>query len=46
MDGFPDVVSTCGFIDLGFSGLLYTWNNRHDSPDNIEVWLDRGLGKW
>ena len=28
MDGFQDVVEVCGFADLGFSGLPWTWDNR------------------
>lgn len=28
MDGFRDAVDACGFTDLGFFGLPYTWDNR------------------
>jgi hypothetical protein len=28
MDGFCDAVNICGFTDLGFLGLPYTWDNR------------------
>jgi hypothetical protein len=31
-------------IDLGFSGLHYTLDNRQRRPNNIKVRLDRGLG--
>jgi hypothetical protein len=28
MDGFREVVAECGFVDLGYIGLPYTWDNR------------------
>lgn len=28
MEGFWKAVDTCGFTDLGFIGLPYTWDNR------------------
>lgn len=28
MEGFCDTVSVCGFNDLGYIGLPYTWDNR------------------
>ena len=43
MDGFRDVVSICGFTDLGYIGLPYTWDNRQPKGRNVKVWLDRGL---
>jgi len=43
MDGFREVVEVCGFSDLGFIGLPWTWNNRQDGDWNIKVRLDRGL---
>ena len=44
MDGFQKVVHDCGFVDFGFSGLPYTWDNRQDGGRNVKVRLDRGLG--
>lgn len=44
MEGFRDVVDECGFEDLGYSGLPYTWDNRQQGSDNIKVRLDRALG--
>lgn len=32
-----------GFMDLGFIGLPYTWDNRQQGNDNVKVRLDRGL---
>jgi hypothetical protein len=28
MEGFREAVSICGFSDLGFISLPYTWDNR------------------
>lgn len=43
MDGFRDAVSVCGFTDLGYIGLPYTWDNRQPEGRNVKVRLDRGL---
>ena len=43
MEGFWEVVDFCGFTDLGFRGLPYTWDNRREGSRNIKVRLDRGL---
>jgi len=43
MDGFRGAVSDCGFTDLGFIGLPYTWDNKQQGRHNIKVRLDRGL---
>jgi exonuclease III len=43
MEGFREVVEECGFTDLGFSGLWYTWDNRREGRSNIKVRLDRCL---
>lgn len=43
MDGFRDAVQACGFYDLGFIGLPYTWDNRQQGENNIKVRLDKGL---
>jgi hypothetical protein len=37
MQGFRDVIDECGFIELGFRGLPFTWcNNRRDAAT---TWL-------
>lgn len=41
MEGFKDAV--CGFTDLEFIGLPYTWDNRQEGDHNIKVRLDRGF---
>lgn len=43
MDGFREAVNLCGFTDLGFIGLPYTWDNRQQGVHNIKVRLDRAL---
>jgi len=43
MDGFRDAVSVCGFTDLGYIGLPYTYYNRQPEGCNVKVRLDRGL---
>lgn len=43
MDGFRNAVGTCGFSDLGFIGLPYTWDNRQQGNHNIKVRLDRAF---
>ena len=43
MEGFRDTVDYCRFIDLGFSGLPYTWDNRQQGRCNVKVRLDRGM---
>jgi hypothetical protein len=43
MEGFRKAVEACGFTDLGFSGLPYTWDNKRGGASNIKVQLDRYL---
>jgi hypothetical protein len=43
MEGFRDAVEVCGFTDLGYIGVPYTWDNRQQGDDNIKVRLDRGF---
>lgn len=43
MDGFREAVNSCGFTDLGFLGLPYTWDNRQEGAHNIKVRLDRAF---
>ena len=45
MQAFRDVLDTCGFVDLGFTGLEFMWQgNRHGHV----VWerLDRGVANY
>lgn len=42
--GFQEAVADCGFLDLGFNGLQYTWDNQQDGNHNVKVRLDRALG--
>ncbi|XP_073367971.1 uncharacterized protein [Aegilops tauschii subsp. strangulata] len=41
MQAFNECLSDCGLADLGFSGYQYTWDNRQENGDNIQVRLDR-----
>lgn len=43
MEGFREAVDVCGFVDLGYIGLPYTWDNRQQDGANVKVRLDRGL---
>lgn len=43
MEGFWEVVELCGFTDLGYIGLPYTWDNRQPESTNVKVRLDRGF---
>lgn len=36
-------VTYCGFIDLGFSELPYTWDNKRGGSNNVKARLDRVL---
>jgi hypothetical protein len=44
MEGFQDAVADCGLLDLGFSGLSYTWDNRQGGNRNVKARLDRAFG--
>ena len=41
---FQDAVNDCGFTDLGFHGLPFTWDNRQEGDRNVKARLDRALG--
>lgn len=43
MEGFREVVDCCGFSDLGYIRLPYTWDNRQEGGNNIKVRNDRDL---
>jgi len=42
MQAFRDVLDQCGFVDLGYSGLDFTWH-RHRQGELIWERLDRGV---
>lgn len=44
MEGYREAVANCGFHDLGFVSLPYTWGNRQEEGHNVKARLDRGLG--
>ncbi|KAL5799470.1 hypothetical protein ACOSQ3_032549 [Xanthoceras sorbifolium] len=41
MFNFRSIVEFCDFVDLGFSGPLYTWNNKNRGIINVQERLDR-----
>ena len=41
MEDFRDCLTECGMANLGFSGYPYTWDNKRDGGENIQVRLDR-----
>ena len=43
MDGFRNVINSCGFKDLGYSGTDYTWCNMQEGAGRIYLRLDRAL---
>lgn len=40
---FKEVINTNGLIDLGYSGIPYTWSNKQQGEDLILERLDCGL---
>jgi hypothetical protein len=40
---FRDCLDECGLMDLGYSGLKFTWNNRQEGDDLVRVRLDRAV---
>jgi hypothetical protein len=42
MARFRDCLSYCGLSDLGYKGYDFTWNNKKEGADNVQVRLDRG----
>jgi endonuclease/exonuclease/phosphatase family metal-dependent hydrolase len=41
MLAFRDMLETCELVDLGFSGLPYTYDNKRRGRANVKVRLDR-----
>lgn len=41
--GYARMINDLGWIDIGFSGSPYTWNNRRRGAANIMERLDRGF---
>lgn len=43
MSAFRALIKNCGFFDIGYSGLAYTWHNRLHTTNPIYQHLDRCL---
>jgi hypothetical protein len=39
---FRECLADCGLADLGYKGYDFTWNNKREGTENIQVRLDRG----
>jgi hypothetical protein len=44
MTAFQEAVADCELVDLGFSGLPYTWDNKQQGDHNVKARLDRAFG--
>jgi hypothetical protein len=42
MQGFRECLYDCELTDLGFKGYPFSWSNKREGGDNIQVRLDRG----
>jgi hypothetical protein len=42
MERFRECLDVCGLTDMGYKGYPYTWENRREGVDNVQVRLDRG----
>lgn len=43
MQGFRDVVDTCGLVDLGYTGTEWTWEKKVAGGSYTRVCLDQAL---
>ena len=43
MQGLRDIIDECGFVDLGFRGLSYSWCNNRLGATTSWVQLDRAM---
>jgi endonuclease/exonuclease/phosphatase family metal-dependent hydrolase len=43
MEAFQDMAVDCGFTDLGFRGLPFTWDNKPKGDRNVKARLDRNV---
>lgn len=43
METFRNVVNSCGFHDIPFTGYEFTYDNGSEAPENVQCGLDRAL---
>lgn len=41
MENFRDCLAECKVLELGYQGYTFTWNNKHEGDENVQVQLDR-----
>jgi hypothetical protein len=44
MRAFRECIEECDLIDVGWSGLPYTWDNRQTDSSNVKARIDRAFG--
>jgi hypothetical protein len=43
MMAFRDTLQVCGLVDLGFTGVPFTYDNKRQGNKNVKVRLDRAI---
>jgi hypothetical protein len=43
MNQFKECIDDCDHVNLGSSGPLFTWTNKHEDDDLVQVCLDRAV---
>lgn len=43
MEAFRNIVNKCGFKDMGFSGVEFTWCNQQEGDNRVYLRLDKAI---
>ena len=43
MQAFREAIDACSFLDLGWRGVPFTWDNKQHEDSNVKARLDRAL---